>query len=201
MKRKVVKSEYTRPGITKRSVIGYSAFNQFPKVIKNHGNFRGFYRRSSVEVSKYDRRLVYRLGDRFKPRNKTWSSVEVMNSNTFNGARLFSVYSEMAKPMLAYIMIKRRSYKKKKKIFRIRYAIKVASRKNKISKLYHQTKVIYFSKFKQKKTNNDATNFKKFYTSEVLELGNSYICKYKDNLYMTRGDDALQSILMTQKVA
>lgn len=77
--------------------------------------------------------------------------------------------------------------------------MKVASRKNKVSKLYHQAKVIYFSKFKKKKANNDTVNFKKFYTSEILELENSYICKYKDNLYKTKGDDALQSILMVQK--
>lgn len=175
----------------------YINFNSLVKRLKKSHLVRGYYSKVSNLSTRVERSNLERFGRYFA--NKPSTSVKVSNhygSAIYNINKLLDLYSNSTKPVLTYRMVKKKSFKRRRKVYLIRYTLFINSTGD-ARFLYSKIKLIYFTRFKGKRVNNDRTLYTDFLNKEVLATKKSYLFKKKEEFYNNRGRLAITDLLKT----
>ena len=119
---------------------------------------------------------------------KEWERVSILE--------MFSVYCRLTKPILAFYLFRKRSFKRKRKVFLNRFFLKMAKPNNSFGKLAHQIHAIYFRKKNRKKMGDSDYSTRKFLELEVFNPGTSDLFKKKQYVYKKRGHEAMNVLLL-----
>ena len=120
---------------------------------------------------------------------------ESYNQTNFNVNKVLDLYSDRTKPVLAYRMVKHKSFKKKRRVYLVRYNIFINNSPNKNRFLYTKIKHLYFGRFKGKKVNNDVVGYRNLLACEILRQKHSYLYQQKVGFYRDRGRLAITDLV------
>ena len=112
---------------------------------------------------------------------------------------LFYIYVERTKPQMAYFLIRRRSYRKKRKIFVNKFILKIAKRSNQGGKLVFLIKSIFFRGKNRSKKGKLGRNLRRFIIKEVLLPYRSMLYKKKSSIYEKVGADSMNNLLLRNR--
>jgi hypothetical protein len=112
----------------------------------------------------------------------------------------FEKFVRVTQPTLAFFIIKRRSYKKKKKIFILKHALKVAKPKNRTGKLFGIIKHTYFRNKRRKNRPGMQKIFHELIAKEVTSPKKSRIRKFKAQAHETIGRDAVNDLVFRRRL-
>jgi hypothetical protein len=113
---------------------------------------------------------------------------------------LFEDYISVTQPTLAFYPIKRRSYKKKKKIFLLKHVLKIAKPKNRLGKLYSIIKHNYFRWKRRRNRRNFTRGLIEFCIKELAMFPQNPTQKYKGLTHEKIGRDAVNEIIFRRRL-
>jgi hypothetical protein len=181
-----------------RSTRQYINFYRLIKRLKRADLIRGYHTRISRVSSQIERVYTRRHQIRFTTRAHMDAERQpnvTYNQTSFNVNKVLDVYSDRTKPVLAYRMVKKKSFKKKRKIYLVRYNIFINNHHNKNRFLYTKIKHLYFGRFKGKKVNNDVVSYRNLLLCEILRQKHSYLYQQKISFYRDRGRLAITDLV------
>ena len=108
----------------------------------------------------------------------------------------FNTYTHSIKPVLAYFIVRRRSYRRKRKISKVRYEMKWAKNENQIGKAYHILKAVYYKERTPRNSKSVKRSSEHVLRSEVLKTPNTYLSTKKNEIFNRYGRDALNEVLL-----
>lgn len=108
---------------------------------------------------------------------------------------LFRKYIQLTEPVLAYYLIKKRSFKRQKKIYKIHYSLKMTFGLRRRNKLYHQAKAFFYSNKNRRKKGHLRYSTLAFFKEEFMNMGSSTMFKSKKRVYTRFGGEVMNSIL------
>jgi hypothetical protein len=109
---------------------------------------------------------------------------------------ILELYCKLTRPVLAFFLVRKRSFVKKKKVFQSKFSFKMAKPFNRAGKLFHQVHAIYFRQRNRKKTGNIDFSTRHFLSQEVFKVGHSKFLKKKQLIYRKQGHEAMSELLM-----
>lgn len=109
---------------------------------------------------------------------------------------IFALYCKLTRPVLAFFLVRKRSFVKKKKVFQSKFSFKMAKPFNRAGKLFHQIHAIYFRQRNRKKTGDIEFSTRQFLAQEVFKVGHSSFLKKKQLIYRQKGHEAMSELLM-----
>lgn len=112
----------------------------------------------------------------------------------------FENYAAINQPTLSFFPIKRRSYKKKKKIFLLKHELKITKATNRFGKLMSIVKHIYFRWKRRRGLRNWERGMRAFAVKEVLFTPNNPISRYKSLTHERIGRDAVNTIIFRRRL-
>lgn len=113
---------------------------------------------------------------------------------------LFEDYISVTQPTLAFFPIKRRSYKKKKKIYLLKHVLKIAQAKNRLGKLYSIVKHNYFRWKRRRNRRNFKRGLIEFCIKELATFPHNKIQKHKSITHERIGRDAVNEIIFRRRL-
>jgi hypothetical protein len=109
---------------------------------------------------------------------------------------ILQLYCKLTRPVLAFFLVRKRSFIKKKKVFQSKFSFKMAKPSNRAGKLFHQIHAIYFRQKNRKKTGNMEFSTRLFVGQEVFKVGHSKFLQKKQFIYKKQGHEAMSGLLM-----
>jgi hypothetical protein len=112
----------------------------------------------------------------------------------------FENFVVVTQPTLAFYPIKRRSYKKKKKIYILKHALKIAKPKNRLGKLFSIIKHLYF-RWKRRHNRIDVQKgLLEFTFKELVYFPNNQTRLAKVDTHERIGRDAVNDIIFRRRL-
>ena len=177
--------------------------SQYAKAIRTNGNGRSYHKKTTLIMSQPDYTIFYKKKDEIDLRvlyseNQTkfyLTQTYLRNMREPNIVNLFTTYIKQTRPVLAYYLVRKRSYLKKRKVFINSFKLKIAKDFNRNGKLFHQIKTIFFRSRNRKTAGSIEESTKKFISSELFKTGNSSLLKKKIHIYKRHGHDSMNELL------
>lgn len=182
----------------------------FSKTIFTDGKSRGYYKFllqyvynienllfSKLEYQVIEPRLV--RNKRFAPILKNLTA-RCIYYDVYNILDLFRAYIILTEPVLAFFLIKKRSFKRNKKIYKINYSLKMAYGLRRRNKLFQQVKAVFFTSLTRRSKGHLRYSTLSFLYKEVMKMGYSTLVKNKRRVYNRYGVDVMNDILHNEKV-
>lgn len=107
----------------------------------------------------------------------------------------FNKYVKLTRPIVAYFIKKNKVFKKKKKVYKVTYHMRIAKSFNRDNKLFKQIKSIYFSGRRKKEFGNLNYSTDKFIKEEILRCSKSRIIRSRDRFFKKKGESELKDML------
>lgn len=117
-----------------------------------------------------------------------------------NMLELFQFYIGVTQPILAFYLIKKRSFKKKKKINKIVYNLRLASKFRRRNKLMHQVKSVFFKGPNRRSVGHLKYSTLSFFKNEFFNTSESTFMKKKQKLYEVTGGEVMNNIIHNERV-
>lgn len=176
----------------------------YAKVIKTAGNSRAYHKFFVLQIYRIDYMAFYKCGLSLRRRKRTKSSTfynldgvnRVLRSTKGNLFDVFSRYVRVTQPILAYYLIRKRSYLKKRKVYINKFTLRIAKDFNRPSKLFHQVKSIFFRHRNRKTAGSLDFSTHNFLQKEFCRPGNSPLFKKKIKIYSVKGHESMNELLV-----
>lgn len=175
------------------------------KIIFPNGKSRGYFA--------YLLRYLYSIENLFfrnatsrsyKPRKLERNKLQIIQKRLLKWSRyynatdilsLFNYYIKLTEPVLAYYLVKKRSFKRQKKIYKINYSLKMTFGLRRRNKLYHQAKAFFYSNKTRRKKGHLRYSTLSFFEEEFMNMGESTMLKSKKRIYNKFGGEVMNNIL------
>lgn len=182
----------------------------FSKTIFTDGKSRGYYRFLLQYIYNIESllfsKLEYQVIEPRKIRNKRFATIlqnliaRCHYYDVYNILDLFRAYIILTEPVLAYFLIKKRSFKRNKKIYKINYNLKMAYGFRRRNKLFQQVKSVFFTSLTRRSMGHLRYSTLSFLYKEVMKMGYSRLVRNKRRVYNRYGVDVMNDILHNEKV-
>lgn len=134
-------------------------------------------------------------------KSREYDSREPMfNKPQLNFTFFFEKFIRSNQPTLAFFPIKKRSYKKKKKIFIMNHALKIAKPQNRIGKLFSIIKHTYFRLKRRHKSGDYKRRTARFVHNEVFTQPNNRINRHKQTVHEDFGKEVISNMLLHRRL-
>jgi len=180
------------------------------KVIRTNGVSRGY--ASSLTKSIYNMESFFfrRLGNGTVVINKNVGNKLVDVPKHLKGIMLqygiddlfgmFQFYISVTQPVLAFYLIKRRSFKRKRKINKLSYTLKLASKFRRRNKLMHQIKSVFFRGPNRRSVGHLRYSTLSFFKEEFFKTNKSTFMQKKQRIYEATGGEVMNNIIHNERV-
>ena len=135
-----------------------------------------------------------------KTKNKRYfkpaKGISMLSNDIANLEKLMLNYVNTTRPSVGYYLTKQKSFKKKKKIFKLNFILRVLPKKSLKNKLFRILKSMYFSRSGSIRNNGIKSLYGFFVTKEVLLVGDNHLLLQKKQMFGEKGCEALDKIIL-----
>ena len=175
------------------------------RIITKPITYRRFIRLFFKKTNKIERICVNRSGSTYAHKKIKMGYAKkpgfnLLNSSIFNLDKVMSLYVATTKSTVGYYIKKSKSFKKKKKIFKVGFMLKILKRSGMQKRLYKMIQVLLFRKIKGMRNAGLVNSTNYFVENELLLIGKSNILKKKIKHFESRGEEALYNIIIKYRL-